>query len=689
MTRRTLTALLLGVATAALRPSACAAQTSATVVDAYGIDYGLSAQELTNGCEAVLHEARRRIETVLKQAPGRADFGNTVAALEDISSDAGDELVAHEFLGSVSSDRGVRDASDRCQNAQNDLFSDLNSRPELARRLAVVQARTAGTLAPADAKLFEIWNAGVNRSGAALNSAARAEVRALEMRIDQLETAYAANLAGDESAISLSAAQLDGLPPDILGTLHRTLDGGAIVPVNESTEERFLQNASDESARQTFVQAYANRGYPQNLPILREALAIRLRLARLLGYPTWADYILADRMAGTPERVYAFLNDLDARLLPLAQTQLRQLAALKASETGKPGATLYPWDVAYYHEQLERREYRIDGNALRRYFPVEHTIDAVLGIYAKLLSIRFAAVSIPHAWSPDVRQYSVFDGSSNRFLGTLYLDLYPRPGKYTHFASFPLLPARRLSDGRLRPPIDAIVGNWSRSAPGEPALLTHDEVQTFFHEFGHAMATILATAPYESLSNGFRTDFVEAPSQMLENWVWDPGILKELSRNVDTGLPMSDALISDLLRARYVDEAYFTTRQILYADVDLAYHSRDPGSDTTRRWQRIQERVTPIGFVEGTHPEAAFGHIMGGYDAGYYGYLWSKVYAQDMFTIFEKYGLENPVIGMKYRTEILEPARLREPDDEVRAFLGRAMNPDAFYTALGLRSRRF
>jgi thimet oligopeptidase len=536
----------------------------------------------------------------------------------------------------------------------------------------------------ADAKLLEVWSDTVMRSGAGLPAAGRTEVQELNHRIDELETAYAANLANDTPTIELTAAQAVGLPADFLAGLTRSAGGGYIVPVSESTDERFLENARDPQAREMYVRAYGNRGYPENLPLLRETLAIRLRLAHLLHAPTWASYVLGDRMAKNPARVDNFLNDLDARLYPLAQKDIQRLTKLKAEELKQPYAALQPWDVAYYHAELMRRDYRIDDDFIRRYFPAQNTINAVLAIYSRLLSVSFEQVIPAHAWSDDVTEYEVSDARNHAFLGTLYLDLYPRPGKYTHFASFPLLPERRREDGTIRPPIDAIVGNWSPSAPGQPALLTHDEVQTFFHEFGHAMATLLAKTPYESLSSGFRTDFVEAPSQMLENWVWDPTVLKQLSRNIDSGLPLPDNIIRDLIASRYVDEAYYTTRQILYADVDMAYHSAHPGDDTTQRWKAIQDRVSPIGFIDGTHPEASFGHIMGGYDAGYYGYLWSKVYAQDMFTAFTTAGLEDPTIGMRYRTTILEPAREIEPDDEVRAFLGRPMNPKAFYDTLNL-----
>jgi Zn-dependent oligopeptidase len=243
---------------------------------------------------------------------------------------------------------------------------------------------------------------------------------------------------------------------------------------------------------------------------------------------------------------------------------------------------------------------------------------------------------------------------------------------------------RQLANGSYRAPIAAIVGNWPKPAPGKPALLSHGDVVTFFHEFGHNMAALLATAPYETLSNGFVRDFVEAPSQMLENFVWQPAVLKQISSNWKTGQPLPDDLISALIRSRYVNNAYGTTRQIMLAEIDMTYHTSGPHVDTTSVWNTLSAQLTPVATPEGIHPQASFGHLMGGYDAGYYGYLWSKVYAQDMFTAFLQGGLENPAVGARYRSDILQPAQTYDPDAEVARFLGRPMNPNAFYEEFGL-----
>ena len=325
-----------------------------------------------------------------------------------------------------------------------------------------------------------------------------------------------------------------------------------------------------------------------------------------------------------------------------------------------------------------RRRSAVDGNAVRQYFPVQHTIDAVLDVYHTLLGVTFENVVPADSWAPGVLEYRVLDTASGKLLGITFFDLYPRPGKFDYFANFPILDVRATSSGRV--PVAAIVGNWPKPSAGSPALLSHGDVVTFFHEFGHDLAALLATAPYETLTDGFRTDFVEAPSQMLENFAWQPEILRRITSNWKTGEPMPDTLIAQLVASRETTHAYEIDRLLVYGKIDLEYHSMGPHVDTTAVWAKTAAQMLPLLYYPGTHPQVAFGHMMGGYDAGLYAYPWALVYAQDMFTAFSQGNVLDPAVGMRYRSTILAPARTYEPDEEVQAFLGRPSRPDAFYT---------
>ena len=665
---------LAAFACACLQPTASNAQTASGTPTQ--VAWNLTPAQITSSCSTAISQAQSHVRALLAQK-GRGTFASTVLPLENLVADLNDATVAQGFLFFVGETPAVRDASLKCNNDESTFLTSLEASPQIYRALA--HAQKSGTARNVyDRKLTDMWLDAFKRSGAGLPRSRRMEFVKLSDQLTDLQNKFTQNLGDDQTTITISAAQAASLPADFVAGLKKA-GSSYVVPVNESTVSIFYENEKDEAARRTYYFAYNNREADANTQLLESAISVRDRLAHLLGYQSWAAYQLSDRMAKSPDRVMKFLSSLDDRLLPAAKAEVQNLAQMKAKDTGDANAVLNRWDFTYYDNQLRKTQYAVDDNAIRQYFPVQHTVDAVLNLYHTLLGIDFKQVTPANGWDPDVIEYSVSDTKTGRFIGSTYFDLFPRPGKYSHFANFPILPARRNADGTYRPPISAIVGNWPKPAPGHPALLSHDDVVTFFHEFGHNLAALLATAPYETLSAGFVTDFVEAPSQMLENFMWQPSILKQISSNWKTGAPLPDDLIAALVRSRYVDDGYDYTGQIFYAEVDMAYHTSGPHVDTTAVWDKLEGELTPLPPAPGIRPQASFGHLMGGYDAGYYGYLWSKVYAQDMFTAFQQGGLENPAVGMRYRTDILEPARTYDPDVEVDHFLGRPMSPNAFY----------
>lgn len=666
------TAAVAASALLASLPLAAHAKPAAALV---AVDWALAPAKIASTCASSIAQLNARTNAIVRARSART-FETVVLPLENATADFNDDLAAQGFLFNVATDAKVRDASLKCSTDAGNALTELAARPDLYQ--AVNAAAKSGTShGPSQTKLTQLWLTQLKRSGAGLPDAQRREYISLQQKLNDDQNTFQANLGKDASTIAITAVQAQALPPDfVAAALKKNPDGGYTVPVNESTVGPFMENESDAAARKSYYIAYNNRGGDANVKLLQDALVLRDRLAHLLGYQTWAAYVLADRMAASPARVENFLTQIDAAILAKARTERDEDAALK-------GAPLDQWDQGYYENLLRKTKYAVDQNAIKQYFPVPHVIDSVLGIYEHLLGVKFTRVS-ETTWQDQVQTYDVVDAASGAPRGRFYLDLYPRPGKYDHFANFPLVPRRVMPDGSVRLATSAIVGNWPAPAPGKPALLTHDDVVTFFHEFGHNMAALLANEPYETLTAGFRQDFIEAPSQMLENFAWDPGILKAVSANVATNQPLPDEMIQKMIAARYVHYALQTTSQILYASVDMIYHTAKPPIDTTAVWKATVSRTTPNQFVDGTHPEAAFGHLMGGYDAGYYGYLWSKVYAQDMFSRFKAQGLTNPVAGMAYRNDILAPARALEPDVEVARFLGRPMNPNAFYEELGI-----
>ena len=318
---------------------------------------------------------------------------------------------------------------------------------------------------------------------------------------------------------------------------------------------------------------------------------------------------------------------------------------------------------------------------MKQYFPVTKTIEGMLKIYQTILGLDFQALPDAPTWNSDVKAFRVLDHKTGDLIGQFYMDLFPRDGKYGHAANFGLISGYEKETGEYVLPISSVVANFSKPTKDDPGLLTHDEVETLFHEFGHVMHHVLSRTRNGSFSGtSVKRDFVEAPSQMMENWVWEKSILKDLTSHYKTGESMPSDLLDRLLRTRHFNQGIFYTRQIFYASIDMAYHTLKNirHLDVTQMYHKFYHDICMMKALKGTRPEASFDHLMGGYDAGYYGYLWSKVYATDMYTRFEAEGLLNPETGNEYRRTILEQGGSQDPMKLVSDFLKRKPNNEAF-----------
>jgi thimet oligopeptidase len=644
-----------------------------------GVKWDLSAGEVTATCDAALATAQQTIKQIESTPIGRADFANGIKAVETAVAQLNDTLVAQSTLSYVAIDKDIRDASTAC-NDKISAFSVAVGSDPIVYAMAQLGAATAADAA--DRKLAQLYLENGRREGAGLDPATRAQTTKMFDQINEIQMAFGRTLSDDAASIVISASEAAPLPSAFVKAL-KAADDGYRVPVNESTYVQFMSTEPSASARQRFFIAYFNRGGQANVTRLEQVVALRDQLAHELGFDSWAAYKLDAKMAKTPERVMAFLTQIDSKLLPKARAELATLKALKAASGD--ATPWQAWDYYYYQHQLIKTKYAVDDEAVRQFFPVTKVIPAVMGLYEKLLGVTFREVEPADTWAPGVLEYSISDTATGQSIGWFYLDLYPRPGKYSHFATFPLRSGRVLPDGAYQMPISSVIGNWPVGAPGKPALLSHDDVVTFFHEFGHLMHSTLSTARYETYyGTAVREDFVEAPSQMLENWMWQPSILKQVSSNVSNGEPLPDDLIERLVELKHVsaENGAYWTGQAFFASYDMTINSSGPIVDVNRVYVDLKKKMTTTPAVPGTIPVASFEHLVDGYDAGYYGYLWSLVYAQDMFTVFEKGGLENPAIGARYRTYILAPGGSVEPDQLLRDFLGREPSSDAFYKEL-------
>ncbi len=646
-----------------------------------GINWSLSAAEVTAACKSGLAGARERIHALEARTDTPTTVADGLGAVDTVVADLGEQLSAPVNLSVLAVAKDVRDAATQCNNDYSSFGVELAADPAIYK---LAQAAAAAAKDPEERQLAKIYLENGRRAGAALEPAARAQVTKLLDQLNNLQIEYSRVLAEDHTRIALSEAELASLPPALAGSITHDADG-AHIAVNESSIGPFMESETSAAARERFSTAYRRRGGLENVQRLADAVTIRQQLAPLLGFKSWAAYQLDVKMAKTPERATGLVEQVGHSLLPKARAEIKALAELKRASGAS--AAFHSWDYGFYERRLEKTRYAVDAELVRQYFPVDKVLPAVLDIYSHLLGVRFEPLSPAQSWAPGVREYAIYNAADGAAIGWFFLDLYPREGKFEHFAAFPLRFGRALPDGSYRTPVSAIIGNWPQPEAGKPTLLNHDEVVVFFHEFGHVMHETLSHTRYASLYGiQVRGDFGEAPSQMLENWMWQPAVLKQISSHTGSGEPLPDDLIAKMIAARHVADGITWSTQAFYAEYDLQLHSLPGKTDPTALWFKLKAELTPFPEIPGTYPEAAFGHLMGGYDAGYYGYLWSKVYAQDMFSEFKKAGLNDPAVGMRYREQILVPGGSEEPDVLLKRFLGREVSYAPFYEDLGLKA---
>jgi len=346
-----------------------------------------------------------------------------------------------------------------------------------------------------------------------------------------------------------------------------------------------------------------------------------------------------------------------------------------------------PWDIYHYMQVTEKERYSVDTEQLKEYFPLEKVTKGLLQIYQKILNLKFIEIKDAPTWNADAKLYSVFDASTDSFLGQFYIDLHPREGKYGHAAVFGLQPGCLLHSGDRQPVVCAMLCNFTAPTPDKPSLLYHTEVETYFHEFGHVMHQICSQTEHAMFSGtSVERDFVEAPSQMLENWCWVRQSLELMSGHFKDDSPIPEELMDKLVKSKHANVATIYCRQLIFGLFDQDIHSRE-SADTAKIFSDTHQMVMGTPAPDNTNFAAQFGHMAGGYDAQYYGYMWSKVYCEDMFqSVFTDSGVLDSGAGTKYRTCILQPGGSVDAFDMLRNMLGREPNSDAFFRSLGFNN---
>ncbi len=638
---------------------------------------------------AVAASTRRALDTATALVDAAAAAGpdpayaTTLGLLEEAEAVVSDAHGVGPFMARVHPDVEVRATAVDWEERVAKWRTDLLFRDELAATVRAFAATAeAEQLQGTRRRYLEHWIRDLRRAGHDLDTVTRGTLREMHTRLVELEVRFSANLDEHEDHIEVTRAELDGLAEDYVRRLSPGDEEGTYrVTMAYPDYQPFMRQATSRDLRRLLQHKFWNRAAALNRPLLEEAIALRRLIASTLGYPSWAAYAMEVKMAGDPGVVAEFYSSIVPGLEAKAAAELEPLLALVAADT--EGDTLRSWDLWYYDNEQRRADYGVDPDEVARYFPLDRVVAGMFEITGDVFGLEFRHLEDAAAWHPEVTLYEIIDRGSGEPIAHFYADLFPREGKYGHAAAFSVRYGRRETDG-YRTPIAAMVANFTKPTAAAPSLLKHDEALTLFHEFGHILHFCLTTVDHVRFS-GYDTewDFVEAPSQIMEHWMWQPEVLRRFARHHETGEPIPTDLVDRLVAARDHNIGLFTLRQVFLGRLDIAMHT-DSAERSLADIYREAYRLTQLPFHEGTFFPATFGHLMGGYDAGYYGYLWAKVYGDDMFSVFEEEGILDEGVGRRYRDEILATGGARDAAEHLHAFLGREPSTDAFARNLGL-----
>lgn len=476
-------------------------------------------------------------------------FENTIMGYERAFDNYGNALGMSGFLSYVSTDKQFRDAANDLQMQISQYMVDVATRRDVYKAIREY-TDTNPRLDPVQAKLVKEMLIGFKNSGMDLNDADLEKFKALNKEKAEYIIKFDKNIQEYKDPLAVTQEQLRGLGEDYIQKLSKTDDGKYLVTLDYPDYVPFMQNADDEQARKELEFKFNRRGGQENVELLEKTLTLRREIARLLGYKNHAELRLEDRMAKNPKTVMAFLKDLQKKLKPLGKKEDKEMIAYKNSKTGKNSRTLYSWESGYWSNKFRKENLELDSEKIKEYFPSQVVIDGMLDLFGGVFGITFEPVDIP-VWHPDVKAFKIKDKASGELVAYFYMDLYPREGKYKHAACFGLVEGEEKQDGTYQIPFVAIVANLNKPSGDTPSLLKHSEVETLFHEFGHVLHNALTKAKYSAFSGtSVSWDFVEAPSQMLERWAWDPQVLKKISKHYKTGEALPDDLIKRMIAAK-------------------------------------------------------------------------------------------------------------------------------------------
>ncbi len=613
--------------------------------------------------------AQRAIDKVIAVS-GPRSIANTLAPYDEAVSQIDAAFYFSTLMEAVHPEAAFRDRAGAVTRKVSALQTALSLNRGVYHALAAIHLDRADPVAQyyVRRQLLEFRLAGVDK-----DDAARARLKVLNDELTEEQSAFERNINDGTKTVEVrDASELNGLPKDYIDA-HQPDKAGVIRITTDYPDYLPAMNfAASDALRRRLSLAFNTRAFPQNRDVLMKMLRTRHEIASLLGYPSWADYNAADKMIGSGAHIADFIRDLDAAARPGSDREFKMLLAEKR-KTDPQATTIGVQERGYYEELVRRSSFNFDSQSVRPYFPYQRVKQGILDTAATLFHVAFRQEPGVPAWDPAVETWQVID--SGKVIGRFYLDMHPRAGKYSHAEMVQLLDGIR---GKQLPEA-VLICNFPRPNPDDPALMEYLDVQVFFHEFGHLMHWILGgRQPWAGVSGlSSESDFVEAPSQMLEEWIQSPQVLATFAKHYQNGQPIPADLVLRMNRASAFGRAGYVASQLSFTALSYEIYGADPDQvDVDAIADRDTRKYTPFTPLAGTHMYASFGHLAG-YSSTYYTYMWDKVIAEDFFEQFDSKNLLAGDTAMRYRRTVLEPGGSVSANDLVKNFLGRPQSMEA------------
>jgi len=645
-----------------------------------------------------IKEAKAEVDAIVANAEAPT-FANTIEAMEFSGKTL--NRVANIFynLKEANTNPEMEKIAEEVSPLMTDLEMYISLNPKLfARVKAVYDEKDSLGLEKDQMRLLEKTYKGFVKNGALLSDEDKAEYSKINEKLSLLTLKFSKNALDATNAYKMNltdSSELAGLPQYVIdmgaATAKENGQQGWTYDLTRPSMAPFMKFSSRRDLRQRLYMASSTKavgGEFDNTEICREIIALRIKMANMLGYDTYADYQVEDRMVGSVANVFAFMKELMDPSLPAARREVAQIYEF-AKKNGFEDSCIRDWDFSFWSEKYKQTYYNLSEEEIKPYFQLDSTISAVLNLATRLYGVKFVERKDIPGYHPDVKVFDVFDGDG-KHLSLFYADFFPRASKrggawMTDFRG------QSIENGVENRPFVSIVTNFSKPTAEAPSLLTHDELTTFLHEFGHALHGMLAEGRYRSLTGtNVDHDFVELPSQIMENWAFEREYLKTFAKHYLTGEPISDELINKIIATQNYCAAYAQVRQLQFGTIDMSWHTLKalPEEGTVEFEKKVLEPFRTFPYTEGTCMSPTFSHIFaGGYSAGYYSYKWAEVLEADAFSLFQEKGIFNREVSGSFRENILSKGSSEKESVLYRKFRGHDPEPKALLVKLGIISK--